>query len=240
MKIKDDKPSPSQKETQSFINEKLSMEEVDLGRYMEEAQPYLAKAIYDPACLNPQALREVGCIIINRAYEDPGYHTVAAKLCKHIAMREYANQQEVSIPNFIFRKSVIEHCIALFKDYKRMRNACLDYWLNFAKFLSNVYLCLCFKERHLADLANLLFKILEILIAPPCVDNPEEVELFISIVTSCGKHLSTNDQSHMNDLMFEIRDIFLEPFSNLTPDTKGKMLPLIELHACNWGLPREE
>ncbi|ELT94378.1 hypothetical protein CAPTEDRAFT_221299 [Capitella teleta] len=218
---------------ESTVIGRMRVEELDIGQFVKEAQPYIISAIEDPKSLNTRNLQEVANVIVSRAWEDPTYHVTAAKICSHIIEEESKPSLNSSAaPALVFQTGLLNSCETILKEWKVLRSEQVSYWVSFCLFLSQVYLKVRPRGQHLCALQNALFTLLSHLLRTPCIDNFREVEVFSSIFHECGKDLEADSRTEMAAVMRRVRNLVLEP--TISSEVREMLLPLIELYAGRW------
>ncbi|XP_013396443.1 MIF4G domain-containing protein A-like [Lingula anatina] len=219
-----------------IMNEEVSSEEVDLPRYIEEMQGNIAKALKNPKSVTGIVLDEVAHAIVNRAYEDTGYYKTAAKMCKIITQKETELEKYDVIPCSRFRYAVIDHCQRLYDDHVQMRETNRRFWMEYVHFLAELYHQIrdsC--GRGIRGIFDVLYKALMVLSRPPCIFEPDEMDVLCSILHEVGQDLEVDDGDQMDTLICGVRDAALEPHTE--PWCRGTLMQILELRASRWELP---
>ncbi|KAI0215154.1 hypothetical protein LSAT2_032796 [Lamellibrachia satsuma] len=212
----------------------IDMAEVDIDKYLPEAQPYILKAIQDSVSLLTSDLNEVASVIVNRAWEDPSYHRAAANLCSYIAQTEYLHQAEICIPRYTFRGGIITACQMIINNWWEVRSRGPLCWQSFCRFLISLYRQIRVQGNSPMGLFHCMSQALALLAKPPCVNNLEEACLLATILYRHGEELAGSNRAKMDLLMCDLRTTFLDP--STTGTIRSVLLLPLELSASSWTL----
>lgn len=212
----------------------IEMAEVDIEKYLPEAQPYILKAIQDSMSLLTSDLNEVASVIVNRAWEDPSYHKAAANLCAYIAQTEYLQQADICIPRYTFRGGIITACQTIIHNWGEVRSQGSLCWQSFCRFLTSLFRQIRVQGKCPMGLFNCVSQAVALLAKPPCVSDLDEACLLATILYRHGKELADSNQAKMDLLISDLRTAFIDP--STAGVIRSVLLLPIELRASGWTL----
>uniref|UniRef100_A0A1B6MQW4 MIF4G domain-containing protein n=1 Tax=Graphocephala atropunctata TaxID=36148 RepID=A0A1B6MQW4_9HEMI len=231
------KRSKSLSATDTLRTSPIMANNSDLGSFSAEVQTDLQQAIKDPNEMSARSLMTLAKLIVERATSDRRYAEPAAKICINVIEKE---KKET------FLESLLNTCQLSYQERdKVLRSAPTgSRYRQYMTFLNEMYVQLKRSQLQLKTqydgvppqlmLLTLLSKcFIDCLQAKPL--SKIEIEAIFFILTSIGKDLEHDLPKTMEQIFFNIRDVFLTPTS--AGPIKSTLLQLIELRASKWQMP---
>ncbi|XP_075739440.1 uncharacterized protein LOC119166653 isoform X4 [Rhipicephalus microplus] len=221
----------------------FSHEEPANACFPAEYQSLVKKAMHDPNTLSSHQLMELVRAICQRATEGIQNAEPSAQLCLSIIAKERGET---------FLESMLSACRELFNERDQLLRP-LDAtmvvprrWTAYVCFLAELLLGLRGRistscptggrgtaSRTLC-LVMLLCDCCHIILRPPSLGNPAEMECLRSVLTIAGRAVERDAPQRMAILVGRLREAFVQP--GLSAQTRKTLLELLELHASGWQL----
>lgn len=221
----------------------FSHEEPANACFPAEYQSLVKKAMHDPNTLSSHQLMELVRAICQRATEGIQNAEPSAQLCLSIIAKERGET---------FLESMLSACREWFNERDQLLRP-LDAtmvvprrWTAYVCFLAELLLGLRGRistscptggrgtaSRTLC-LVMLLCDCCHIILRPPSLGNPAEMECLRSVLTIAGRAVERDAPQRMAILVGRLREAFVQP--GLSAQTRKTLLELLELHASGWQL----
>lgn len=208
-----------------------------------EYQSLVKKAMHDPNTLSSHQLMELVRAICQRATEGIQNAEPSAQLCLSIIAKERGET---------FLESLLSACREWFNERDQLLRpldatmAVPRRWTAYVCFLAELLLGL--RGRISASgptggrgtasrtlcLVMLLCDCCHIILRPPSLGNPAEMECLRSVLTIAGRAVERDAPQRMATLVGRLREAFVQP--GLSAQARKTLLELLELHASGWQL----
>lgn len=246
------------------MNETSELEAIGFERdaFPVEYQGLIRRAVLDPNSLSFQKLMELVRLICSKAVEHVQYSGPAAHLCFAIIEKEHDHTFLESLQNCC-REWFNERDKLLRSQFLPSHGSAapgLRRWTAYVLFLTELYLRV--KNQHcqvvqttesgstsvqvigphpnspMAHLAltlqTLIFECANIILKPPFLTNEGEIDILRNILTTVGKELEKDSVQRMQNLVHNLRDVFINP--SINAHIRKTLLEVIELRASKWQL----
>lgn len=217
------------------------------GSFPAEYQGLVKKALHDPNALSSHQLMELVRAICQRATEGIQNAEPSAQLCLSIIAKERGET---------FLESLLSACREWFNERDQLLRP-LDAtttvprrWTAYVCFLAELLLGLRGRSGSCASgsaggrgaptasrtlcLVMLLCDCCHIILRPPSLGNPAEMECLRSVLTIAGRAVERDAPQRMATLVGRLREAFVQP--GLSAQARKTLLELLELHASGWQL----
>lgn len=203
-----------------------------------EYQGLVKKALHDPNTLSSHQLMELVRAVCQRATEGIQNAEPSAQLCLSIIAKERGET---------FLESLLSACREWFNERDQLLRpldatmAVPRRWTAYVCFLAELLLGLRGRTsggRGTASrtlcLVMLLCDCCHIILRPPSLGNPAEMECLRSVLTIAGRAVERDAPQRMASLVGRLREAFVQP--GLSAQARKTLLELLELHASGWQL----
>lgn len=219
-----------------------------------EYQSLIKKALHDPNALSSHQLMELVRTICQRATEGIQNAEPMAQLCLSIIAKERGET---------FLESLLSACREWFNERDQLlrpleaSSAVPRRWTAYVCFLAELLLGLRGRSASASAapatagrtaagsgaaptasrtlcLVMLLCDCCHIILRPPSLGNPGEMECLRSVLTIAGRAVERDAPQRMAALVGQLRHAFVQP--GLSAQARKTLLELIELHASGWQL----
>lgn len=235
----------SLRRSKSFSHDEPAPSALERTSFPAEYQALLKRALHDPNALSSHQLMELVRAICSKATEGIQDAEPAAQLCLSIIEKERGET---------FLESLLSACREWFNERDKLLRpevqlqggASPRRWTAYVCFLAELLLGL--RGRNGGGVAGtggrtasrtlcllmLLCDCCHIILRPPSLCNPTEMECLRSVLTIAGKAVQRDAPQRMAALVSHMREAFVQQC--LSAHGRKVLLELLELHASGWQL----